>query len=178
MFEILPWWRGTFEDAIAYEIMRKLLSQMPYCVNCGNQVGDTDLYCTKCGARQPVEPQKIITTDPLSGITPRTATMLCYIPVVGWIASIVVLAARRFRDNRTVRFHAYQGLYLFVAWLIVEQVVSPIFRVLPGPHLRIDKLLLASILFMWIFMLVKASHEQPYSLPIIGDLAQRSAAEH
>jgi len=59
------------------------------------------------------------TQDPLSGISPRTASILCYIPVVGWIASIIVLAADRFRNDHRVRFHAFQGLYLFVAWLIV-----------------------------------------------------------
>jgi uncharacterized membrane protein len=43
---------------------------------------------------------------------------------------------------------------------------------------RVDKLLHALILIVWIFMIVKTSHEETYSLPIIGELAERSAAEH
>ena len=91
---------------------------------------------------------------------------------------MIVLAADKFRNNQTVRFHAFQGLYLFVAWLIVEWVISPIFREVHYPVPRVDKLLNVLILFLWIFMIIKTSKEETYSLPIIGELAQKSAAEH
>jgi uncharacterized membrane protein len=149
---------------------------MPFCSSCGNTVNDNDQYCAKCGAAQPGAPPQPV--DPLAGITPRTASILCYIPGIGWIASVIVLAADKFRHNRTVRFHAFQGLYLFVAWLIVEWVLGPIFREMHSPMLRIDKVLQALILFVWVFMIIKTSHEEVYSLPIIGELAEKSAAEH
>ena len=63
----------------------------------------------------------------MHGISPRTASLLCYIPILGWIVSIVVLASARFRADSRVRFHAFQGLYLFVAWLIVDWVLGPCF---------------------------------------------------
>jgi uncharacterized membrane protein len=148
---------------------------MPFCSSCGNSVNATDQFCAKCGARQPGTPAQPV--DPLAGITPRTASILCYIPGIGWIASVIVLASHKFRNNRSVRFHAFQGLYLFVAWLIVEWVFTPIFREIPHMF-RIDKLLHALILVLWIFMIVKTSHEETYALPIIGELAERSAAEH
>lgn len=138
-------------------------------------VTQSDLYCGACGARQPVAAAP--GRDPIAGMTGRTASILCYIPVIGWIPSIVVLAAEKFRNNRTVRFHAFQGLYLFVAWLIVDQVLGPMFHVIPSPIIRIDRILHAAILFMWIFMIIKASQEQAYSLPILGELAERSVAE-
>jgi len=38
--------------------------------------------------------------------------------------------------------------------------------------------LLEAVMFgIWIFMMIKASHEERYVLPLIGELAQRSAAE-
>ena len=43
---------------------------------------------------------------------------------MGWIAAIIVLASQRFKAMPTVRFHAFQGLYLFVAWLMNDQVLS------------------------------------------------------
>jgi len=151
---------------------------MPYCIQCGNQVAAGDVYCAKCGTRQPVTPPTP-PVDPLATMTPRTAAILCYIPVIGWIAAIILLAADRFRQNLQVRFHAFQGLYLFVAWLMVHQVLRPLFRDLPdGGFVAVDKILEAVIMFTWIFMLVKASQEQDYPLPIIGDLARKSAAEH
>jgi len=112
----------------------------------------------------------------MGGISPRTAAILCYIPVVGWIAAVVVLAMDQFRNNRTLRFHAFQGLYLFVAWLIVSEVLSPVLH--PFGHIfGLGKLLHALILFLWIFMIIKASQDQVYSLPVIGELAERSVAE-
>lgn len=148
---------------------------MPFCSQCGKPVGEVDVFCAGCGARQPVAARTM--ADPFSGMTPRTASILCYIPVVGWIACIVVLASERYRNDRTTRFHAFQGLYLFVAWLIVHEVLRPIFHHLSGPIIRVDTLLEAVILFMWVFMIVKASQAMPYSLPVIGELAERSAAE-
>jgi uncharacterized membrane protein len=108
----------------------------------------------------------------------RTASVLCYVPVLGWIAAVVVLASRRFRTDATVRFHAFQGLYLFAAWLLVNWGLRPIFQVIGDPMARIDRLLEVVLLGASIFMMVKTSHEQVYSLPVIGDLAHRSAMEN
>ena len=136
-------------------------------------MADADIYCARCGTRQPGVPPRA--ADPFASITPRTASILCYIPGIGWIASIVVLAAERYRNNRTVRFHAFQGLYLFVAWLIEDWVLNPIFSSIP--HVHLDGILKAVLLVMSIIMIIKASHEETYSLPIIGELAAKSVAE-
>jgi uncharacterized membrane protein len=149
---------------------------MPYCSNCGNQVAATDIYCAKCGTRQPVPPPK--PRGPFADVSSRTASMLCYVPVLGWIPAIIVLASQKFRSDRVVRFHAFQGLYLFVAWLIVDQVIGPMFHFMPGSHFPGVSGILKLLLFVaWGIMLVKTSQEQFYSLPIIGELAERSVAE-
>jgi uncharacterized membrane protein len=160
---------------------------MPFCTQCGHEAGGTDVFCGQCGARQslgnspprPAGPNPINppVQDPLAGLSPRTAAILCYIPAVGWIAAIIVLAARRFKDNHMIRFHAFQGLYLFAAWLVVDWVVGPILRAAPGHHFPLDMLLHGLILAVSIFMMIKASHDEAYVLPIIGELAQRSATE-
>ncbi|MGH9722223.1 MAG: zinc-ribbon domain-containing protein [Bryobacteraceae bacterium] len=147
-----------------------------FCSQCGKPVAATDKFCAGCGASQPAAPAAP-KPDPLHSISPRVAAILCYIPMVGWIASIVVLATDRFRNDHKLRFHAFQGLYLFVAWLIIDQVIAPFFRHVPGMPIPIDKLLHASVIATWIFMIVKAAHEKVYSLPIIGELAEKSASE-
>jgi uncharacterized membrane protein len=76
-----------------------------------------------------------------------------------------------------MRFHAFQGLYIFAAWLIVDWAIQPIFSSLHHV-LRVDSLLQMLLMFVWIFMLVKTSHGEIYELPLIGELAQRSAREH
>jgi uncharacterized membrane protein len=168
---------------------------MPYCPQCGSTVGGADQFCASCGGRQPSHagagPGQGFTQGSAqsgaaatasvpfaAGISSRNAALLCYIPWVGWVAAIVVLASERFRRDTQTRFHAFQGLYLFVAWLLVEWVISPalwwdsfpMHRVIPeGLHLV--------ILIAWIFMIIKVSHDEHYHLPIIGELADRSVCE-
>ncbi|MGC9950761.1 MAG: hypothetical protein ABSF64_30710 [Bryobacteraceae bacterium] len=147
---------------------------MPFCSQCGNQVNGADIFCAKCGARQPNAPPR--PADPFKSISPRAASILCYIPVLGWICSIIVLASVRFRADRVVRFHAFQGLYLFVAYLIEDWVLKPMFMVVPHVHLNA---LIQLVLFgMSIFMIVvTASREEAFALPIIGELAEKSVSE-
>jgi uncharacterized membrane protein len=163
---------------------------MPFCTQCGHQASGTDVFCAHCGARQqtPEGPGRSFSSgagssgttfggDPLSGLSPRAAAILCYVPAIGWIAAIIVLAARKFKDDHLIRFHAFQGLYLFAAWLVVDWVIGPIVRSGQGHFFPIDLVLHAVILAVSIFMMVKASHNEAYVLPIIGELAQRSATE-
>jgi uncharacterized membrane protein len=155
---------------------------MPFCTQCGHQVTGTDVFCAQCGQRQSSafrapQPPPGPAPDPLAGITPRTAAILCYVPTVGWIAAVVVLAARKFRNDRIVRFHAFQGLYLFAAWLVVQWVIRPLMLGLPDRAISLYHILEGLLLAVSILMMVKASHDEPYVLPIIGELAQKSAAE-
>jgi uncharacterized membrane protein len=118
----------------------------------------------------------VAATDLLSGINPRTAAILCYVPGLGWIAAIIILASQRFRRDRVVRFHAFQGLYLFVGWLMDDWVFRPM-ELAMGPHLHLHSIVGAILLIMSIFMMVKAAHDETYSLPLFGQLAQRSIVE-
>lgn len=158
---------------------------MPFCCQCGSQVRDTDRFCGACGTAQAAPgaapPGTTRAADPLSGLTPRNASLLCYIPMVGWVASIVILASARFRSDPEVRFNAFQGLYLFVAWLIVDWVVAP-FLLFPFPgdfgmrHF-LPRLLKLAVFGIWIFMIVKISQGHSYRLPILGEMAERSVSE-
>jgi uncharacterized membrane protein len=141
-------------------------------------VEPADQFCPKCGARQETVRQAppSRTSPRPAGLDPHTASILCYIPFVGWIAALVVLASQRFRENRTVRFHAFQGLYLFVAWLMVDWVFSPMSWFMRGFFPMVG-LMKVAIIATWVFMMVKASRDEVFSLPIIGELAERSLAE-
>ena len=114
---------------------------MPFCTQCGHEAGGADVFCARCGARQSgaapppphVPPPPV--QDPLAGLSPRTAAILCYVPAIGWIAAIIVLAARKFKDNHLIRFHGFRG-YIFLRpgwWWIGLWVQS---YVDPGRHFR------------------------------------------
>jgi uncharacterized membrane protein len=97
------------------------------------------------------------------------------VPWLGWIVAVYVLATERFRGERTVRFHAYQGLYLFVVWMLSHWVIGLWFRLIFGDHgFPLGSLIEAALLVVWILMLVKTSAGERFSLPVIGDLAEKS----
>lgn len=147
---------------------------MPFCCQCGKAVSPHDVYCASCGARQ--ASAGAASKDYLGSVTPRTASVLCYIPIVGWIPSIVVLASSRFRDDRNVRFHAFQGLYLFVAWLIVDWVLSPMLHFSLMRYQPVGPIKLA-LIGVWIYMMITTSQDRQVRLPILGELADRSVSE-
>ncbi len=168
---------------------------MPFCVQCGNQVQDQDLFCGRCGTAQPKASGTAGAPKPAGGAAPgvasggaaamhfpgvdaRTASILCYIPLIGWIAAIVVLASARFRSDTETRFHAFQGLYLFVAWLIVDWVIGPMTH-FSGSFMGFNpaKLLKFIIFGTWIFMLVKVSQRENFKLPVLGEWAEKSVSE-
>jgi uncharacterized membrane protein len=150
---------------------------MPFCTQCGTSIGDKDQFCASCGARQTVSstpPGK----DFLGEVPPRTAALLCYIPLIGWIPAIFVLASARFRHDRETRFHAFQGLYLFVAWLMVDWVLKPFFRGAWFFSVYSFIGLAKALLFgAWIWMIVKVSQHETFKLPVLGDLAEKSVSE-
>jgi uncharacterized membrane protein len=161
---------------------------MPFCTNCGNPVTPVDQFCGSCGLRQTGPAQTAgqagganAASDPLRNVSPRTAAIFCYIPVVGWIMSVVILASPSFAKDRILRFHAFQGIYLFVAWLLIQWVVEPMFGWMDYPGGRVLRfathVLEMAVYAAWIWMLVKTSQQQFYSLPLIGELAERSVAE-
>lgn len=164
---------------------------MPYCTQCGNEVGPADRYCGRCGEQQAGgEPGRTPpgaagfapsgsakrANDFLGRLDDHRASVFCYIPWVGWVMAIIVLATERFRDNRDVRFHAFQGLYLFVLWLFVDWVFSPMMGYADATRV-IGKVFKLGVLVAWIFMIVKTSQHQMFRLPVLGELADRSVSE-
>ena len=167
---------------------------MAFCIKCGTQVGDTDKFCGGCGAVQehaaagegnsssaseaPSGAAKAASgpKEWLNSLDPKTASMLCYIPVIGWIGSVIVLASERYRNSAETRFHAFQGLYLFVVYLIVEHVLAPILR-FENMGFQIDNLLKLALLGTWVFLMVKTSQGIVFRLPVLGELADRSVSE-
>jgi uncharacterized membrane protein len=150
---------------------------LPYCTNCGTQVNGQAAFCHTCGSAQPKRTEYV---DPLDHLSDRTASMLCYIPVFGVIPAIICLATQKYRRNAKVRFNAFQSLYLFLAFVIVSSVLPPFFWLSFGQfgfHSVFIPLLKAAVFVLWVYLLIKAAQEQRVHLPVIGDLAARSAAE-
>jgi len=126
---------------------------MPFCCQCGCQVGDASHYCSKCGAPSGGCPGR-------GGFRGRDESAHRVYPVLHPLGRLDCRHRRAglstFRTNRTVRFHAFQGLYLFVAGCSSSGVHTLAFFD-RGPHIHLAGLLEMAILALWIFMIVKTS---------------------
>ena len=145
---------------------------MPYCTHCGHEVSGNARFCRKCGQAQPGAAKALSTDGPR--LSERGASMLCYVPWLGWIAAIYVLVSDTFRENRTVRFHAFQGLYIFVGWMLAHWVLGMWFRLIFDRGEGLASVIELFLLCVWIWMLIKTSNNERYELPLVGELAEKS----
>jgi len=119
--------------------------------------------------------------QPGAGMAPNLAGALSY--VLGLVTGIVFLMMSK---DRFVRFHAYQSIFLTLAWVvfwIAFSVVSTVIGFVPFLRFLVAIIgLLLSLglglggMALWIVLILKAYQGQQWKLPYIGDLAERYAA--
>ncbi len=112
--------------------------------------------------------------QPLSapGLAANVASMLCYIVPV--VCPIIFLVVDPYKTDRTIRFNAYQSIFLTVAFvaisIVVEVVVGAMWR-LYFLYSLLRLLELAAIAFC----AFKAFQNEKLLLPVIGPLADKQA---
>jgi uncharacterized membrane protein len=165
---------------------------MAFCAKCGAQLNAGSGFCGACGAA--VSGQSVTTTTgaaaaPASspagaastGMTNNVAGCLCYL--VGWITGLIFLVIEPYKNDKFVRFHAFQSIFLNVAviavWIgamILSTILGFITRGLGffimGPLMM---LIWVGVLVVVVICMIKAYGNQQFKLPIIGDLAAKQA---
>src|SRR4051812_17831125 len=96
---------------------------MPFCSSCGAAVEGR--FCAKCGAAA-AGPAPVFAS---AGMTDNVAGALCY--VLGLITGIVFLVLPPYNQNKAIRFHAFQSIFLNVAAILLSIVLSILVGVLP-----------------------------------------------
>jgi uncharacterized membrane protein len=143
---------------------------MPFCASCGSNVDGK--FCPKCGAAvgavPPPPPGQAIEA---SGIPSNLASLLCYIVPV--ICPIIFMVVDPYKNDRKIRFDAFQSLFLTGAFIVIGIVVS----ILAGMSWQLGSLLspLVSLaeLVVVVFLAFKAFQNERIVLPIIGPLAEK-----
>jgi uncharacterized membrane protein len=114
------------------------------------------------------------------GLSENAASALAY--VLGFITGILFLVIAPYNQIREVRFHAFQSIFLNVAWIavwialtIVGTVMSTISFMLATLWGLVSMLVSLGMLVLWIFMIVKAYQGQKVVLPVVGPLAEKQA---
>ena len=122
----------------------------------------------------------IQSSAPAAGMTENVASALCYLFTV--ITGILFLVLEPYNRNKTVRFHAFQSIFFFVAtvvcWVILIAVTTilahiPILGALVG--LLLIAVLWIGVLVLWLTLMYKAYNNQKLVLPVIGPLAEKQA---
>jgi uncharacterized membrane protein len=169
---------------------------MAFCASCGAQMEGR--FCAKCGAMvgatapapPPAEPPVggMSAAQPApaaasSGLSTNGASTLCYLPfALGLLASILFLVLEPYNRNRTVRFHAFQSLFLHVAgigiWIalsIVSIVLGLIAHFLALLVWVLYPIIGIGFMVLWIVLIVKTYQGSKLVLPVIGPLAEKQA---
>jgi uncharacterized membrane protein len=111
-----------------------------------------------------------------SGLADNMAAALCYITIIG----IVFLFIEPYNRNRTIRFHAFQSIFFFVAAFVAEiaaTILSIALSALPLIGFVFGALLHfvlgLGIFILWLLLLYKAYNNETWVLPVIGPMAQK-----
>jgi uncharacterized membrane protein len=110
-----------------------------------------------------------------SGLSDNAAAGLAYITI---IPAIVFLIVDPFKKSSNVRFHAWQSIFFFVAWAVIDILVGIVQNLVPSTvflTLTVLQLVGLAIFVVWIFVFVSAFNGKRCKLPIIGTLAEKQA---
>lgn len=109
------------------------------------------------------QPEKPSATS--TGLQENVAGLLCYL--LGLITGIIFVILEK--ENRFVRFHAFQSVFVSVALIILNTVLAFI----PILGWLLALLMGPLSLILWLLLMFKAYQGQYFKLPIVGDMAEK-----
>ncbi len=100
----------------------------------------------------------------------NVAAALAYIPIVG----IIFLLIEPYNRSKNIRFHAFQGLFLLAAVIVLNILVSVLVGIVWSFWILYSLLRLAFAV-VWIYCMYKAYTGARVVLPVIGPLAEKQS---
>jgi uncharacterized membrane protein len=165
---------------------------MAFCANCGSQV--TGTFCQNCGTPMagaanpsganapgasasagptpgyaPPPPAGVAST----GMTENVAGALCYLAT--FITGIIFLLLAPYNQNKFVRFHAFQSIFFFVAYIAILIILSMLSFVTHGIAFLLYPVVGLGFFILWLYMMFSTYNNKKVKLPVIGDLAEKQA---
>ncbi|MBL8218020.1 MAG: hypothetical protein JNL62_02260 [Bryobacterales bacterium] len=107
----------------------------------------------------------------------NAASALCYL--FGLITGILFLALAPYSQNPRVKFHAFQSIFLNLAWMAFWIASMFLAYLLPALLMVLFGLLQLviglGVFLLWLFMMWKTYNGERVELPIVGPLAAQQA---
>jgi uncharacterized membrane protein len=100
-----------------------------------------------------------------SGMQQNVAGLLCYL--AWWVTGIIFLVIEK--ENKFVRFHAWQSIFTFVAITIIQIILM--FIPFIGWIIGIIVWILSVVL--WVVCMIQAYQGKLFKLPIVGNIAEK-----
>jgi uncharacterized membrane protein len=152
---------------------------MAFCPNCGSQVDGS--FCANCGTPMNGAPhpgsapgsgfESPALTAP--GLTDNVAGALCYLGA--FITGIIFLVIAPYNKSKFVRFHAFQSIFFFIAWIVINIAFGMMVIMSHGFMALLLPLFHLALFLLWLYLMYTAFNNKKVKLPVIGDLAEKQA---
>ena len=155
---------------------------MSFCQSCGTAMVDNAVACPSCGIQHNIGSGGAVASGAVSsGITSNTAGALAYL--AGLVTGILFLVIDPYKNDRSVRFHAFQSIFFNVAWIglwIVWMIIGLILGLLTKGlffmiQMPVNLILMLGGFCLWAFLMYSAYQGKTFKLPVIGALAEKQA---
>jgi uncharacterized membrane protein len=103
-----------------------------------------------------------------TGLSDNAASGLAY---VTFIPAIIFLVVAPYNQKASIRFHAWQSIFLWVACVVVDVALT----LIPFVGWIVLPLFGLLVLIVWILCVARAFNGQRFKIPVIGDLAEKQA---
>jgi len=167
---------------------------MSSCQSCGTALATDTCFCQSCGSPTEIKvsPRAVegsadgAVMSPPGKTEPKmmdTNVVAALTYLAGFLTGIILLPLDPYKSNSFVRFHAFQSIFVNVAWIafwiiwiILSAVLTPLMAGVFG-LIALPLILIFTVagVGIWIFLMFQAYQQKLFKLPIIGNFAAQKA---
>jgi len=169
---------------------------MSSCQSCGTALATDTCFCQSCGSPTEINvgvsptavegPAAGAVMSPPGKTEPKmmdTNVVAALTYLAGFLTGIILLPLDPYKSNSFVRFHAFQSIFVNVAWIafwiiwiIFSAVLTPLMAGVFG-LIALPLILIFTVagVGIWIFLMFQAYQQKLFKLPIVGKFAAERA---
>ena len=110
-------------------------------------------------------------TAPQTGMNENSTCGLAYLTV---IPAIIFLVSAPYNQNAKVRFHAWQSIFLTIAF-IAAMFLHIVLAFIPIIGWLISTLITLGFFILWLILMINAFNGKRINIPLLSDLAAKQA---